>query len=126
MDDAFRLRRCFKHRLLPSLTSVLSQEQLDAAMAIACRHSAERVRTPIFLVPGSRRWMYWWFAQLARLLGQNQSGATGYKHEDLDGKEAPFTQCLRWQDIISQKSARVRPNGPYIILGSLYRWAGRL
>lgn len=57
------------------------------------------------------------FAQLAKLLGTNQP-CYGLQARGLDGKESPFTSVPEMASHYIAEIRHVRPNGPYIILGS--------
>ena len=57
------------------------------------------------------------FSPLARLLGQTYP-VYGLQARGLDGKEAPFTSVQKMASHYVEQIRRVRPNGPYSILGS--------
>ncbi len=71
---------------------------------------------PVFMVPGVGGNVLM-FSPLARRLGQTYP-VYGLQARGLDGKEAPFTSVQKMASHYVEQIRRVRPNGPYSLLGS--------
>jgi thioesterase domain-containing protein/acyl carrier protein len=110
------LAMLFQAPTIAEFASLLSREHWTPPWQslIAIQPSGDA--TPIFMVPGVGGNVLI-FAQLARLLGPNQP-CYALQARGLDGKEAPFTSMPEMANHYIAEIRRIRPNGPYILLGS--------
>ena len=110
------LATLFQAPTIAALTSVLTREQWvppwQSLVAIQPSGSA----IPIFLVPGVGGDILW-FAQLARLLGQDHP-VYGLQARGFDGKESPFISVPEIAKHYIAEIRICRPQGPYVILGA--------
>lgn len=109
------LATLFQAPTIAQLASVLSQDQWTPPWQslVAIQPNGDAI--PIFMVPGVGGNVLV-FAQLAKLLGQNQP-CYGLQARGLDGKEPPFTSVPEMASHYVAQIRRLRPNGPYTVLG---------
>jgi thioesterase domain-containing protein/acyl carrier protein len=109
------LATLFQAPTIAELASVLSQEHWTPPWQslVAIQPSGSSI--PIFMVPGVGGNVLV-FARLAKLLGPNQP-CYGLQARGLDGEQAPFTSVPEMASHYIAEIRRVRPNGPYVILG---------
>ncbi|MBX3304357.1 MAG: alpha/beta fold hydrolase, partial [Nitrospira sp.] len=110
------LATLFQAPTIAELASVLSQEHWTPPWQSLVAIQPSGTAIPIFMVPGVGGNVLP-FAQLAKLLGPNQP-CYGLQARGLDGKESPFTSVPEMANHYIAEIRRVRPNGPYIVLGS--------
>lgn len=110
------LATLFQAPTIAELASVLSQEHWTPPWQSLVAIQPSGTAIPIFMVPGVGGNVLP-FAQLAKLLGPDQP-CYGLQARGLDGKEAPFTSVPEIASHYIAEIRRVRPNGPYIVLGS--------
>jgi amino acid adenylation domain-containing protein len=110
------LATLFQAPTIAELASVLSQGQWTPPWQSLVAIQPNGAAIPIFMVPGVGGNVLV-FAQLAKLLGPNQP-SYGLQARGLDGKEAPFTSVPEMARHYVAQIRRLRPNGPYIVLGS--------
>ncbi len=110
------LATLFQAPTIAELASVLSHEHWTPPWQSLVAIQPSGTAIPIFMVPGVGGNVLP-FAQLAKLLGPNQP-SYGLQARGLDGKEAPFTSVPEMASHYIAEIRRVRPNGPYIVLGN--------
>jgi acyl carrier protein len=110
------LATLFQAPTIAELASVLSHEHWTPPWQSLVAIQPSGTAIPIFMVPGVGGNVLP-FAQLAKLLGPNQP-CYGLQARGLDGKESPFTSVPEMASHYIAEVRRVRPNGPYIVLGS--------
>jgi thioesterase domain-containing protein/acyl carrier protein len=110
------LATLFQAPTIAELASVLSHEHWTPPWQSLVAIQPSGTAIPIFMVPGVGGNVLV-FAQLAKLLGPNQP-SYGLQARGLDGKEAPFTSVPEMASHYIAQIRRVRPNGPYVILGA--------
>ncbi len=110
------LATLFHAPTVAELASVLSQEHWTPPWQSLVAIQPSGTAIPIFMVPGVGGNVLP-FAQLAKLLGPNQP-CYGLQARGLDGKETPFTSVPEMASHYIAQIRRVRPNGPYIVLGN--------
>lgn len=110
------LATLFQAPTIAELASVLSHEHWTPPWQSLVVIQPSGTAIPIFMVPGVGGNVLP-FAQLAKLLGPNQP-CYGLQARGLDGKESPFTSVPEMASHYIAEIRRVRPNGPYIVLGS--------
>lgn len=110
------LATLFQAPTIAELASVLSHEHWTPPWQSLVAIQPSGTAIPIFMVPGVGGNVLP-FAQLAKLLGTNQP-CYGLQARGLDGKESPFTSVPEMASHYIAEIRHVRPNGPYIILGS--------
>ncbi len=110
------LATLFQAPTIAELASVLSHEHWTPPWQSLIAIQPSGTAIPIFMVPGVGGNVLV-FAQLAKLLGPNQP-AYGLQARGLDGSEAPFTSMPEMATHYIAQIRSVRPNGPYIVLGS--------
>jgi Thioesterase domain len=106
----------FQAPTIAELASVLSREHWTPPWQSLVAIQPSGTARPIFMVPGVGGNVLF-FAQLAKLLGPNQP-SYGLQARGLDGKESPFTSIPEMASHYIAEIRRVRPNGPYTILGN--------
>ena len=110
------LATLFQAPSIAELASVLSHEHWTPPWQSLVAIQPSGNATPVFMVPGVGGNVLV-FGQLAKLLGPNQP-TYGLQARGLDGKETPFTSVPEMASHYIGEIRRVRPNGPYIVLGS--------
>ncbi|GKS63650.1 hypothetical protein YTPLAS72_09540 [Nitrospira sp.] len=110
------LATLFQAPTIAELASVLSQEHWTPPWQSLVAIQPSGTAIPIFMVPGVGGNVLI-FAKLAKLLGLNQP-SYGLQARGLDGKEPPFTSVPEMARHYIAEIRRVRPSGPYIVIGS--------
>ena len=110
------LSTLFQAPTIATLTALLSQEQSSSPWQSLVAMQVGGHTIPVFMVPGVGGNVLM-FSRLARLLGRTYP-VYGLQARGLDGKEAPFTSVQKMASHYVEQIRRVRPNGPYSILGS--------
>jgi amino acid adenylation domain-containing protein len=110
------LATLFQAPTIAELAAVLSHEHWTPPWKSLVAIQPSGTAIPIFMVPGVGGNVLP-FAQLAKLLGPNQP-SYGLQARGLDGKEAPFTSVPEMASHYIAEIRRIRPNGPYIVIGS--------
>jgi thioesterase domain-containing protein/acyl carrier protein len=110
------LATLFQAPTIAELASVLSQEHWTPPWQSLVAIQPSGTAIPIFMVPGVGGNVLV-FAHLAKLLGPNQP-SYGLQARGLDGKEAPFTSVPEMASHYIAQIRRIRPNGPYVVLGA--------
>jgi thioesterase domain-containing protein/acyl carrier protein len=110
------LATLFQTPTIAELASVLSQEDWTPPWQSLVAIQPNGTAIPIFMVPGVGGNVLV-FSQLAKRLGPNQP-SYGLQARGLDGKEAPFISVPEMASHYVTQIRSIRPNGPYIILGS--------
>ncbi|MFO0700819.1 MAG: amino acid adenylation domain-containing protein [Nitrospira sp.] len=110
------LAMLFQAPTIAELASVLSRDHWTPPWQSLVAIQPNGTGVPIFMVPGVAGNVLV-FAQLAKLLGPNQP-SYGLQARGLDGKEAPFTSITEMASHYVEQIRRVRPTGPYTVLGS--------
>jgi thioesterase domain-containing protein/acyl carrier protein len=110
------LATLFQAPTIAELAAVLSHEHWTPPWQSLVAIQPSGTAIPIFMVPGVGGNVLV-YAQLAKLLGPNQP-SYGLQARGLDGKEAPFTSVPEMARHYIAQIRRVRPNGPYVILGT--------
>jgi amino acid adenylation domain-containing protein len=110
------LAMLFQAPTIAEFASLLSREHWTPPWQSLIAIQPSGNATPIFMVPGVGGNVLI-FAQLARLLGPNQP-CYALQARGLDGKEAPFTSMPEMASHYIAEIRKIRPNGPYIVLGS--------
>lgn len=110
------LATLFQAPTIAALASILSREQWLPPWQSLVAIQPSGTATPIFMVPGVGGNVLV-FAQLARLLGPDQS-FYGLQARGLDGKEAPFISVPDMASHFVKEMQQLRPRGPYIIAGA--------
>jgi len=110
------LAMLFQAPTIAEFASVLSQDHWTPPWQSLVAIQPNGVAAPIFMVPGVVGNVLV-FAQLAKLLGPDQP-TYGLQARGLAGKEAPFTSIPEMASHYVEQIRRVRPTGPYTVLGS--------
>jgi amino acid adenylation domain-containing protein len=110
------LAMLFQAPTIAEFASILSQDHWTPPWQSLVAIQPNGAAVPIFMVPGVVGNVLV-FAQLAKLLGPNQP-CYGLQARGLDGKEAPFTSIPEMASHYVGQIRRIRPSGPYTILGS--------
>jgi acyl carrier protein len=110
------LATLFQAPTIAELASVLSQDHWTPPWQSLVAIQPGGTAVPTFMVPGVGGNVLV-FAQMAKLLGPDQP-SYGLQARGLDGKEAPFTSIPEMASHYVEQIRRLRPHGPYIVLGS--------
>ena len=110
------LATLFQAPTIAELASVLSHERWTPPWQSLVAIQPSGTAIPIFMVPGVGGNVLV-FSQLAKLLGPNQP-SYGLQARGLDGKEPPFISVPEMASHYITQVRSIRPNGPYIVLGS--------
>lgn len=110
------LATLFQAPTIAALASVLSREQWVPPWQSLVAIQPSGTAVPIFMVPGVGGNVLI-FAQLARLLGQDQP-FYGLQSRGLDGKETPFSSVPEMASHFVQEIQQRCPQGPYVIAGA--------
>ncbi|MBX3327338.1 MAG: amino acid adenylation domain-containing protein, partial [Nitrospira sp.] len=110
------LAMLFQAPTIAEFASVLSQDHWTPPWQSLVAIQPNGVAAPIFMVPGVVGNVLV-FAQLAKLLGPDRP-TYGLQARGLDGKEAPFTSIPEMASHYVEQIRRVRPTGPYTVLGN--------
>jgi thioesterase domain-containing protein/acyl carrier protein len=110
------LATLFQAPTIAELSSVLSREQWVPPWQSLVAIQPSGTAIPMFMVPGVGGNVLM-FAQLARLLGQDQP-VYGLQARGLDGKESPFTSVADMASHYIAEIRTLRPQGPYVLAGN--------
>ncbi|MEO5956482.1 MAG: amino acid adenylation domain-containing protein [Nitrospiraceae bacterium] len=110
------LATLFQAPTIAALALVLSREQWVPPWQSLVAIQPSGAATPIFMVPGVGGNVLI-FAQLARLLGQDQP-FYGLQARGLDGKETPFISVPEIATHFVKEIQQLCPQGPYAIAGA--------